>query len=134
MTFNNNQMQWTYPFVVSAYVSIRLVGGATGIDFMSGRVELLHNGQWGTMCDDLADNTVAKVICRQLGFLQGVGYQGAHYGQGIGSIWLDEVRCTGIEIRLEDCLHNRWGVHDCSHGEDYSVACTGEFNLHIICL
>ncbi len=47
----------------------------------------------------------------------------AAYGQGTGSIWLDQVGCTGTEASLFNCPTNPIGSHDCSHGEDVGITC-----------
>ena len=44
---------------------IRLTGGQ---DSSEGRVEIFHNGVWGTVCDDNWDMNEAQVLCRQLSF------------------------------------------------------------------
>lgn len=37
---------------------------------------------------------------------------------------LDEVRCTGNELAIEECPKGSWGEHNCGHGEDAGVSCT----------
>ena len=90
-----------------------------------GRVEILHNNIWGTVCDDLWDINDAQVVCRELGFHQAVSApRDARYGEGSGPIWLDDVICVGNERSITECQHVRWGDHNCRHYEDASVICS----------
>nr|XP_054748404.1 soluble scavenger receptor cysteine-rich domain-containing protein SSC5D-like [Lytechinus pictus] len=90
-----------------------------------GRLEILYNGEWGTVCDDNFGLEDAQVACRELGLdsLLTSVYGGSRYGPGTGQIWLDEVECTGSESRLASCSHNDYGSHDCSHSEDVGIVC-----------
>ncbi|NXV78480.1 DMBT1 protein, partial [Atlantisia rogersi] len=98
---------------------------ANGPSRCSGRVEVMHDQQWGTVCDDDWDFPDAVVVCRQLGCGAAVSaYGAAHFGQGLGPIWLDNVQCRGGEAALSECLARPWGVNNCGHGEDASVVCT----------
>ena len=101
----------------------RLVNGSS---FCSGRVEVFHNGKWGTVCDDSWSLTDAEVVCREVGCGQALSALfRAAFGQGSGPIWLDEVTCAGTEAALSLCRARSWGRHNCNHGEDAGVECTG---------
>eukprot|EP00057_Strongylocentrotus_purpuratus_P010623 XP_011665097.1 PREDICTED: deleted in malignant brain tumors 1 protein-like [Strongylocentrotus purpuratus] len=102
-------------------LDVRLIGGP---NIYSGRVEVLQNGVWGTVCDDAWDLNDARVVCRMLGFQTAVrAVMSAGYGPGSGSIILDDVECLGTERNLAECSHNGYGNHDCLHHEDAGAVC-----------
>lgn len=54
--------------------------------FLTGNVEIFHNGVWGSVCDDEWDMKDAMVVCKQLGF-GGVKKitHASHFGHAAGS-------------------------------------------------
>ncbi|XP_078586198.1 scavenger receptor cysteine-rich domain-containing protein DMBT1-like [Branchiostoma floridae x Branchiostoma japonicum] len=108
--------------ICTGAVSARLVGGQNASE---GRVEVRPgNGDWGTVCDDGFDDRDAQVVCRQLGYRNGVARVGGVFPDGTANIWLDNLNCTGNESSVGDCEINRWGDHDCTHKEDAGVVCS----------
>ena len=103
--------------------SIRLVGGSNRYE---GRVEVCVNNTWGTVCDDSWDAVDAEVVCRQLGYPinSTAAIHNAYFGQGSGSIYMDDVSCAGTESSLFSCSYT--SNHHCGHYEDASVRC-GKF-------
>ena len=57
----------------------------------------------------------------------------AYFGQADASvpILLDDVRCTGQEATITDCVRSDWHAHNCHHYEDAGVSCTSML-CHVI--
>ncbi|XP_040086130.1 CD5 antigen-like isoform X1 [Oryx dammah] len=104
---------------------LRLVNGDTSC---SGRLEVLHKGIWGSVCDDGWGIKEEQVVCQQLGCGKPIFVPAKarrKFVPGDGRIWLDDVHCKGQERSLEQCQHRSWGYHDCNHKEDVVVFCLG---------
>ncbi|NXD11587.1 SRB4D protein, partial [Nothocercus nigrocapillus] len=98
---------------------------ANGPSRCQGRVEILYNGSWGTVCDDDWDIVDANVVCRQLGCGHAIALPAPMtFGQGSGPIFLDNVDCKGREAALSECWSHGWGIHNCYHYEDVAVICS----------
>uniref|UniRef100_A0A8C2EQ93 SRCR domain-containing protein n=1 Tax=Cyprinus carpio TaxID=7962 RepID=A0A8C2EQ93_CYPCA len=101
---------------------VRLVNGSSRC---AGRVELLHRGQWGTVCGVGWDMADAAVVCRELDCGEPVDALGAaHFGQGLGPIWTHFKLCTGSELTLKICPSVEWDFYGCDHTKDAGVICS----------
>ena len=101
----------TSPYILDA--EIRLVDGRNA---RQGRVEIMYQGIWGTICDDGWDDTDAGVVCRQMGYSHGNATRQAQFGSGTGPVWLRRVGCLGNESKLSHCIHTGAGnTVGCSH-------------------
>ena len=114
----------SYLFLLT--VDVRLVNGSNAADVTSGRVEVLYNHVWGTICDNAWGTNDAIVLCRQLGLPYGNAHAvgNAAFGQGSGPIWLNNVTCSGKESSLAECIYSVGGNSSCTHGEDAGIVCT----------
>ena len=94
---------------------VALFGGGSPRE---GRLEVYHNGTWGTVCDDGFTDAAARVVCHSLGF----GHAGREmnidiYGIGEGQIWLDDIRCSGSVLFLSLPRSEGWP----HHGRTFSI-------------
>jgi hypothetical protein len=113
------------PRITPSATTLRLVGGTTALE---GRLEILINGEWGTVCQDGWDDLAnARVACRQLGlpWTEALPVYSGRFGPGTGPIWLDDVSCTGNEADVIFCSHRDVGSHDCQHTSDIGLSCAG---------
>ncbi|XP_071094710.1 uncharacterized protein [Haliotis cracherodii] len=107
----------------SANLQIRLNSTTRG----RGRVEVLHNNVWGTVCRGSSfSSQEAQVVCKMANLPWTTAYVTSSYGPGEGIIWLSNVDCTGTETSLDLCSHSGWGTAiSCAHSSDVGVVCRG---------
>lgn len=99
---------------------VRLVNGP-----FSGRLEVFHNGEWGTVCDDGWDLLDASTVCRELGFWNASAITTSSVsGQGTGPVWIRNAQCAGDETTLRNCPIT-WESQTCGHDRDVGIVCRG---------
>merc|ERR1711942_80092 len=120
-------------------IPVRLVNGDDSTNPESpskGRVEVYHNEEWGSICDDYFDNNDATVICKALGYASGTtegniihsaGGSTHQFGKGSGKIWIYKMECTGEETTVGQCgitWNSNIYSDNCDHEEDADVVCS----------
>jgi len=91
---------------------IRLHGG---VNPKKGRVEVFHDGKWGSVCADGWGIEEAMTVCRQLN----LGYAGQavtkdRFGGKHLKVVMSGVNCQVDEISLYNCQHDEWTNATCS--------------------
>ncbi|XP_078064498.1 scavenger receptor cysteine-rich domain-containing protein DMBT1-like, partial [Mustelus asterias] len=114
----------------SGPVPLRLVGGNNAC---SGRVEVHHQGVWGTVCSGNWSESAADVVCRVLNcgtprLAAGPAYN-SNRSSGFG---LQEVTCRGEEAALGLCSTQRWGQLHCNSNQDVGVTCSALLPVRLV--
>ena len=99
--------------------ALRLVDRLNQEVKMSGRLEIYHLGEWGTVCDDDFDQQDAQVACRELGYVESTVYNGSESNLKsdphfipYSYLWFCNRRCIVLAIlcytlyELISCLTN----------------------------
>lgn len=97
-----------------------LVNGSLGVD-SSGLLYVYYSGSWRGICDDSFDTVDGTVACTQFG--KSHSLTSTSRSGPSSSFWLDDVACTGAEVRLDACSHTAWGTHNCGSTEWISLSC-----------
>ena len=90
-----------------------------------GRVEVMENGSWVSVCGDNLKPYTANVICRQLGFHSWNDSRiAAYFGEGTSDVILNDIVCYGTENNIAECTID-YGPTSCGHDRDAGVICNG---------
>ncbi|CAE7203790.1 rngB, partial [Symbiodinium sp. CCMP2456] len=95
--------------------------------FARGLLQMQHDASVGLVCDDGFNDRVAQVACRDLGMAGGRTLSLTMWGGvGAGAIVADNMRCTGTEVSLRDCVFRGWHLHDCTPQEAAGLECESD--------
>ena len=107
---------------VLSYSEVRLVGGSR----CSGRLEILDDQSWVSVCDAAFDQQDAEVVCRELDCGAPVQVLGEDaFGKGDAQMWTQEIQCRGNESQIHLCPTSLY-KNSCSHDNYQGLICAGE--------
>ena len=97
----------------------------SGSSSMEGVVEHREGTTTGLICDEGWGDDEARVVCRQLGYQEGVASTPVSLGPSVsGTIFYQEYRCSGSEEQLGDCAFNARSQSECDPGHIAQVVCS----------
>ncbi|XP_043917739.1 antigen WC1.1-like [Protopterus annectens] len=99
----------------------------------AGRVEVLYNGTWGSVCVNSITAHTANVICQNTGCGES-GYFETEIKaeESSGPKWLDYVQCLQHQNIFWQCSSSAWGQNNCKQGEEAVISCSGKEEKVII--
>ncbi|XP_069138032.1 scavenger receptor cysteine-rich type 1 protein M130-like [Argopecten irradians] len=93
---------------VKEAVTITSVNCHRGVKLSNGRthygiVEVYKSGSWGTICGSTFSHVDAGVVCRNLGFDDGISLCCSPFGKATSPVIVTFLECAGTEVDVRDC-------------------------------
>uniref|UniRef100_A0A8C4REN3 SRCR domain-containing protein n=1 Tax=Erpetoichthys calabaricus TaxID=27687 RepID=A0A8C4REN3_ERPCA len=98
----------------------RLVGGSSSC---SGRLEVLRDNSWKSICDVNFNQKAAEVVCQELDCGAPKEYRAEMLGQGRGSFWEKKILCRGNEKKIFDCPFTESAAGHCTERNNVGLVC-----------
>ncbi|ELR45310.1 hypothetical protein M91_00205, partial [Bos mutus] len=115
---------------------LRLKDGAHRCE---GRVEVKHQGEWGTVYVQYWFLEDANALCRHLEYgLATDAPRGSYFGPRLGIIWYFYLSCNRTEpestLSINNCVQPDFKnyTHILSHDQDIGVVCSGEMQIRTL--
>ena len=83
----------------------------------SGRLEVYHDGEWGSVCSDKFGYHEAKVACRMIGYSKAIRAFTTQQVYGNKIVLSRQLKCDGTESMLSACDY------------DNTMSCSGSVYL-----
>ncbi|XP_043935087.1 scavenger receptor cysteine-rich type 1 protein M130-like [Protopterus annectens] len=117
--------------VCSEFKQLRL---ANGENRCQGRLEVFHNGTWGTVCSNgLSRNSPAiRIVCQQLSCGQSGDLQtSSKFGKSLNHKSVNNVNCLEHHLSLWQCPSSAWFDKPCDSDEEVHIICSDTSERHI---
>ena len=92
----------------------------------SGRLEVYHEGKWGSACSHKFRYPEANVACRMMGYSSAVqvstNEQNEYDDTVDNEIVVSQLKCDGTENHLSDCDYTPFAI-DCPEGKAVHLKC-----------
>lgn len=103
-----------------------------------GRLEIRKNGEWGTICNLGMDQSAAKVVCKQMGYKDGLfhaidiehskgfclNFLGSDYcGNKSSQIYFSNLSCEENHVSISNCYKQLADLKICNHEYDTIIEC-----------
>ena len=107
-------LSWLLAISTLTYIFlVILFGGSTPSE---GNIYAINSeDNFGAVCQDDWGEKETKVLCRQLGYSNGIATRYHYFGKVTGDFVMNNVNCSGEENRIQECPYST--QNNCSGGE-----------------